>query len=253
MAFDYDYGIRLDSEGSPTSIPGITMARIQPEVFAGQRARPSVIANRHGTALESRTFYDSFNFVLEVDVDYGFPETPAAVYENLADVLLRVNHYRERTWLTRTAPHQGAVEIPFVVLRSPQTSNPRHRLRVPCRALYPLWRDQAVSFSAVDPVLGVTTIGNAPEGESVLVFSGAAVSAVLTHTNTGFTITITADTTTNAITVDCGKATVKQLGADVDGVFDADVPEILELIEDTLNSFTLSSGAVTLTGRNKWQ
>lgn len=252
MAFNYQYGIRFDSEGSPTTIPGVTMARIQPEVFAKQRARPSIVANRHGSVLESRTFYDSFSFVLQVDLDYGFPETPENVYESLADVLLRVNHSRERTWLTRTAPHQGAVEIPFVVLREPQTSNPRHRLRIPCRALEPFWRDQAVSFNAVDPVAGITTIGNAPEGGAVLVFSGAAVSAILTHTNTGNTITITADTTTNAVTVDCEARTVKQLGAHIDGIFDADVPEILELIEDTLNSFTLSSGAVALTARNKW-
>ncbi len=252
MGFNYNYGIRFDSEGSPTTIPGVTMARIQPEVFAGQRARPTVVANRHGTVLEARTFYDSFNFVLQVDLDYGVPEAPATVYENLADVLLRVNHSRERTWLTRTAPHQGDVEIPFVVQRSPQTANPRHRLRIPCRTLEPFWRDQAVSFSAVNPVSGVTTIGNAPEGGAVLVFSGAAVSAILTHTDTSETVTITADTTVNAVTVDCGERTVKQLGADVDGVFDADVPEILELLPDQLNSFTLSSGSVALTARNKW-
>ncbi len=254
MAHDYQYGIRLDSEGSPTAFAGaVSMERILPEVFAAQRARPSRVANRHGTVLESRTFYDSFSFVLQLDLEYGFPELPATVYANLSAILQRANLNTERTWLTRVAPDYGAVEIPFVVNRPPQTSNPRHRLRIPCFALDPFWRDQAETFAAVDPTAGVTTLGSAPIGDAVLVFSGAAAVAILTHTNTGDTITITADTTVNAVTVDVGALSVKQLGAHVDGVMTASQPYLLELVRNALNSFTISSGSVTLTARDKWQ
>lgn len=253
IAHDYAYGIRLDSEGSPTALAAIaTNVRILPEVFAAQRAKPSRQANRHGTILEARTFYDSFNFILQVDLDYGTPEDPDTVYANLSTLLQRISANTERVWVTRTAPDYGNVEIPIVVLRPPQTSNPRHRIRIPCRALDPFWRDRAVTFSAVNPVLGVITTGSAPIGDAVLVFSGAATSAILTHTNTGDTITITANTTVNAVTVDAEDRSVVQSGAPADGVMTTSQPYLLELVRNALNSFTLSSGSVTLTARDKW-
>ena len=256
MPHDYAYGIRLDSEGSPTALAAIsTFVRILPEVFAAQRAKPSRQANRHGTVLASRTFYDSFSFVLQVDLDYGNPETPATVYANLSTLLSRANHNLERVWLTRTAPDYGNVEIPFVVIRSPQTSTPRHRLRIPCMALEPFWRDRAITFSAVDPTAGVTTTGSAPIPDAVLVFSGAATASTFTHTDTGDTVTITADTTVNAVTVDCGARTVQQLGAHADALLTDTAtsrPWFIELLAGQLNSFTVSSGSVTLTARDRW-
>ncbi len=256
MAFDYQYGIRLDSEGSPTALATVsTMVRILPEVYAKQRARPSVVANTHGSIMESRTFYDSFNFILQVDADYGTPDSPTTVYANIATLLGRANDHLQRVWLTRTAPDQGAVEIPFIVLREPRTSNPRHRIQIPCRALEPFWRDQAVTFAAVDPTAGVTTLGSAPIPDAVLVFSGAGTAAVLTHTDTGDTITITGDTTVNAVTVDCGARTIKQLGAHADALLTntpTSRPWFIELLRDQLNNFTVSSGAVTLTARDRW-
>lgn len=256
MAFDYQYGIRLDSEGSPTALaPVSTMVRILPEVFARQRARPSVVANAHGSVLASRTFYDSFNFILQVDADYGTPEAPTTVYENIATLLGRANDHLGKVWLTRTAPFQGDVEIPIVVLREPRTSNPRHRIQIPCRALEPFWRDQAVTFAAVDPTAGVTTLGSAPIPDAVLVFSGAGTAAVFTHTDTGDTITITADTTVNAVTVDCGARTIRQLGAHADTLLTPSAtsrPWFIELLRNQLNSFTVSSGSVALTARDRW-
>ena len=254
MAHDYDYGIRLDSEGSPTALAAIaTNVRILPEVFANQRARPSRQANRHGKVLESRTFYDSFSFVLQVDLDYGIPEDPDTVYANLSTLLKRINANTERVWLTRTAPDYGDVEIPIVIVRTPQTSQPRHRIRVPCMALDPFWRDQAVTFSAVDPTAGVTPAGSAPIGDAVLAFSGEPTSATLTHPDTGDTITIAADSQTNDVIVDCEDRSITRAGAPLDGVMTADKPWLLELLPDQLNSFTLSgTGAVTLTARDKW-
>ncbi len=254
MAHDYAYGIRFDSEGSPTALStATTNVRILPEVFAAQHAKPTRRANRHGTDLASRTFYDSFAFVLQVDLDYGVPEDADTVYANLGTVLARANHNFEKVWLTRTAPDQGDVEIPIIVNRSPKTSNPRHRLRIPCFALDPFWRDRAVTHSAVDPTSGVTNGGSAPIADSVLVFSGAAATATLAHTtrpgNPG--ITIATDTTVNAVTVDCDDASVQQLGAPVDGIMTADLPELLELLSGA-NTFTVSSGAVALTARDKW-
>ncbi len=255
MAHDYAYGIRLDSEGSPTLLSAIsTNVRILPEVSAKQRARPSVVANRDGSVLASPTFYDSFNFVLQVDLDYGTPEDPDTVYSNLSTLLQRINHYGERVWLTRTAPDYGDIEIPIVVLREPKTSNPRHRILVPCRALDPFWRDRAVTFAAVNPVAGVTTGGSAPISDAVLVFSGAAASAVLAHTSSPDSdeITITANTTVNAVTVDVADGSVIQSGSPADGVMTADKPWLLRLLPDQANTFTLSSGSCTLTARDKW-
>ena len=158
----------------------------------------------------------------------------------------------ERVWLTRTAPEQGDVEIPVVVTRPPQTSNPRHRLRIPFRTLDPFWRDRAVSFNGVDAAGGFLVGGSAPVGDAVLVFDGAGATATLTHTDTGDTVTIATDTTTNAVTVDCGDRSVEQLGAPVDGIMTASEPWLIELLADQANSFTVSSGSVTVTGRDKW-
>ena len=254
MAFDYAYGIRLDSEGSPTALSTVaTNVRIMPEVYAPQRARPSRQANRHGSVLESRTFFDSFSFVLQVDADYDVPEDAATVYANVATILRRANHNLERVWLTRTAPEQSDVEIPVVVTRPPQTSNPRHRLRIPFRTLDPFWRDRAETFAAVDPTSGVTTGGSAPIGDAVLAFSGEPTSATLTHTTTGDSITIAADSQTNDVIVDCADRSVIRAGVPLDGVMTADKPWLIELLAAQLNSFTLSgSGAVTLTARDKW-
>ncbi len=256
MAFDYDYGIRLDSEGSPTSLAAVsTMVRILPEVYAKQRARPTVVASQHGSVVVARTFYDSFNFVLQVDADYGTPELPATVYDNIATILGRINDHTQRVYLTRIAPTQGDVEIPIMVLREPRTGNPRHRLMIPCRSLEPFWRDQAVTFAAVNPVAGVTTLGSAPIPDAVLVFSGAGTAATLTHTDTGDTLTITGDTTVNAVTVDCGARTIKQSGAHADALLTdtpTSQPWFIELLRNQLNSFTLSSGSVTLTARDRW-
>lgn len=254
MGFDYAYGLRFDSEGSPTALAAVaTNVRILPEVYAPQRAKPSRVANRHGSVLEARTFFDSFSFVLQVDADYGVPEDADTVYANVATILKRANHNLERVWLTRTAPDQGAVEIPIVIVRPPQTSNPRHRIRIPCFALDPFWRDRAITHSAVNPVSGVTNGGSAPIGDAVLVFSGAAVTATLAHTTRPGSpgITIATNTTVNAVTVDTKDGSVQQLGAPVDGVMTADLPELLELVAGA-NAFTVSSGAVALTARDKW-
>lgn len=253
MAHDYAYGTRYDSEGADTAFGSTaTMVRILPEVYAAQRARPSVIASQHGSVVDSRRFYDSFNFILQVDASYGGPpDDPDTLMANIGTILKRMNSNIEKVWLTRTAPDQGAVEIPIIVLRSPQTANPRHRLRIPCRALDPFWRDQAETFDQ-DPLTDVAVSGSAPIGDAVLVFSGAAVAATLTHLQSGDTITITANTTVNAVTVDCGARTVKQLGAHVDGVMTASEPWLLELVPDFTNTFTLSSGAVNIVARDKW-
>lgn len=255
MAHDYAYGIRLDSEGSGTPFGANAInVRILPEINAAQRGRPSTVANRHGQVTDSRDFFASFDFILQVDISYGTPELPENFYANRSSVLQRVNHHLETVWLQRIAPDQGAVEIPIKILRSPRSGNPRHRLMIPCRVLDPFWRDQAVTFSAVNPASGVTVGGDAPVGDAVLVVSGGSGVQSLTHDDSGDKITVDF-TTTPAVTIDIGKGTVKQSGSHVDDALDPSAihqPWLIEL-QPGANPFTVAgSGSWTLTARDKW-
>lgn len=253
MAFDYLYGIRLDSEGSGTAFgTDAQNVRILPEQHPALRGRPSVIANRHGSVSVARDFFGSYDFVLEVLVSYGTPETAANFYDRRSGVLERIMHHLETVWLQRTAPDQGTVEIPIKVLRSPRGGNPRHRLMIPCRTLDPFWRDQAVTHSAVNPASGVTVNGDAPIGDSVLVVSGGTGVQRLTHDDSGDYIELNF-TTTPAVTIDLGAGTVKQSGAHIDNaVTDQKEPWGIELQPGTNPHTVTGTGAWTLTARDKW-
>jgi len=250
---DYAYGVRLNSEGGTTAFgASAENVRILPEVAPGLRGQPTTIANRHGQTLAGRTFYDSYDFVLELTLATDNLDTGTVVYTARSAMLKRLTNPYERVWLTRTAPYQGIVELPILVRRPIQTGNPRQRLMVPCRALAPFWRSTTVTFSAVNPVSGVTVGGDAPIGDGVFVFSGGT-DQVLTHTTSGDTMTI-AGSSTPAVTVDqSGDAiTVKVSAAHADAKMSASEPWGIEL-RPGANAFTLSGGGtVTFTGRNQW-
>lgn len=253
MAWDYAYGTRPDSSGSATPFgSAVDNVRILPEVSAPFRGRPTVVAHRPGSVLEGRLVAASFDFVLEIDLHRGTPATPADVYQNRSTVLQQL-FPAEKLWLVRTAPHQGTVEIPIVVLRAPRTSNPRNRLRVPCRALDPYWRDASLTHTAVNPVSGVTNSGDAPTSDLSIGFSGTNGVQRLTNTTTGDWIELDADTTSLAITVSVLEGTVKQVATHVDSVMTANNPWLMELVPGA-NSFTLSGGgSATLSGYDKWR
>ncbi len=252
---DYAYGLRLDSAGSPTLISTWgTVTRIIPETSPGLRINPTVIANIHGDSTPDRAFYNNYEFPLEIQLDYGVPSTTTKIYENRSEVLQRMTHHTEKVWLERDTTFQGVVEIPFRVIRGPRTSDPDHRLAFICRTVSPFWRDAAVTHSAVNPVSGVTNGGDAPIHDAVIVLSGQNGVQRLTNTTNGEYVEVDADTTSNAITIDCAARTIKQSGADADDVanFTAGDPWFMELVRGA-NTFSLSGGgAATLTARDKW-
>lgn len=249
MAHDYAYSVRFDSEASKTALSGVDDVRILPEHSAGLRGRPSVVANRHGTVMEAKTFYDAWTFVLEATLTW---DTASNVYQNRSGVLQRLVHDREQVWLVRTAPYQGDVEIPIRVLRSPRTTNPRNRLAIPCTTLEPFWRDTSTTFGAVDPTAGVTVGGDAPIADGIFSFSGTNGVQRVTNSLTGEWIEIDADTTTLPVVVYCGTGVVTQNGLPVDGFMTAKEPWLIELKPGT-NTFSLTGGgAVSFSGRDKW-
>ena len=252
-AFDYAYGVRLDSEGSGTAFgTDVDDARIPNETGPPFRVRPVVISNRHGEATPDRLFYASYDFIFEVTLAYGTPNLPATVYSNKSSVTSRLLHHLETVWLQRTAPHQGDVEIPILIRRPPRSGNPPHRFRFSCRTKSPFWRDQALTHNAVNPVSGVTNGGDAPIADGVFVLSGGT-NQVLTHTATGSTITIVGSSTP-AVTIDqSGTAiTVKQSGSHADGLAQMGDPWGIEL-QPGSNAFTLTGGgSATFSGRDKW-
>lgn len=260
MGWNFDYTVRPDS-GSHQDLVALGYAdnvRILPEVSGGMRARPKTITHAHGERVEGRTPVASFDFVLQVDVSYGpIPPThgdgaPGHLYENRADINELMLGHTERVWVGRTAPHQGDVELPVIVQRAPRTGAPRNRLLFTCRALDPFWRDQAVSFSAVNPVSGVTVTGDAPIGDGSFSFSGTNGVQRLTHTTYSQWIELDADTTSTPIVVNCGTGSVTQSGSPVAGLTSSD-PWLVEL-QPGSNAFTLSGGgAVSFTGRTKWR
>jgi hypothetical protein len=255
MAHDYAYKLRLDSEGSGTLISTwADMTRIAPEESPPLRFRSTVIANRHGDLSPSRFFYDNYDFSLEIMLSYGTPETTTTVYSNRSEVLQRLTNHTQTVWLQRNTGHQGNVEIPIRVIRGPRTSNPDHLLSIICHTIDPFWRDQALTFSAVNPVSGVTNNGDAPIADSVIVLSGFSGTQRLTNTTTGEWVEVNADTTTNAITIDCGARTIVQSGSPADDTsnFAASDEWLIEVVPGA-NTFTLSgSGSATLTAREKW-
>ena len=252
---DYAYGLRLDSEGSPTLITTWgTVVRIIPETSPGLRINPTIIANVHGDTTPDRAFYNNYEFPLEIQLDYGTPSTTSKIYENRSEVLQRMTDHTQRIWLERDTTFQGVVEIPFRVIRGPRTTNPDHRLAFICRTVEPFWRDTAVTHSAVNPVSGITHDGDAPIHDAVIALSGFSGVQRLTNTTTGEWVEVDADTTTNDILIDCGARTIKQSGVHVDDIagFDSRDPWFLEVVRGS-NSFTLSgSGSATLTAREKW-
>lgn len=253
MMHDYNYGTRFESEGSPTALSAYAdNVRILPEVSAAFTAQPTRSANTHGEQIAGRRFFGAYNFIVEVLLSYGTPETPAGVYDSMAGVLARFMNPNEKVYLTRNAPGQGDVEIPIIVLQSPQTGDPRHRLLIPCRALEPFWQAQGVSFNAVNPTAGITVTGSAPINDAVVVFSGTNGTQRLTHTTTGDYIELNTDTTAQPVTVDVGEKTIKQAGSHLDGVDTISAPWWLEL-QPGANAFTLSGGgSSTLTAREKY-
>lgn len=256
MAHDYQYGTRLESEGSPTALVPTyaSYVRIPQETSGGLRAQTITEANRHGQRAHTRSFVAAHDFVLEVGLNRGSPETAADVYNNRDYVVQRFGETRERVWLTRNAPGQGDVEIPVVLLRHIQQRSGalRATTNIPLRALE-FWRDQAVTHSAVNPVSGVTNNGNAPISDGSFVFSGMNGVQRLTNTTTGDWVEINTNTTVNAVTVDQSTGRVTQSGSDVDGVWSANDPWGIEVVPGA-NTFTLSgAGSVTFTGRDKWR
>ncbi len=253
---DYQYKLRLDSEGSGTLIStwGI-MQRLVPEQNPGLRLSPTPIANSHGDAQVGRVFFNNYDFQFEILLDYGAPATTSKVYENRSEVVQRMSSQLEDVWLQRNTAYQGDVEIPFRVIRPPGTSNPDNLMRFTCRTMQPFWRDQAVTFSAVDPESDITHTGDAPISDLVIALSGHNGTQRLTNTTTGDYVQVNDDTTSNAITITCDRPRiVKQSGAHVDDAsnFVAANPWFMEIVPG-LNEFTLSgSGSATVTAREKW-
>jgi hypothetical protein len=255
MAHDYLYKLRLDSEGSGTAIPTwAIMQRMVPEMNPGLRINPTTISNMHGDITPDRAFFTNYDFTMEILLDYGTPETTTKVYENRSEVVQRMLSYREKVWVQRTTAYQGLVELPFRVIRPPRTSDPDNLMQFVCRTVEPFWRDQSVTFSAVNPVSGVTHTGDAPIADAVIVLSGFNGAQRLTNTTTGEWVEVDADTTSNAITIDCGARTIVQSGAPADDTSDFDARDewFMEVIPGA-NAFSLSgSGSATLTAREKW-
>ena len=254
-AHNYAYGLRLDSEGSATLISTwAEMTRITPETSPSLRINPTVIANLHGDTMADRAFYNNYDFNMEIQLSYGTPETTTKVYENRSEVLQRTTDHTQKVWLERDTTWQGVVEIPFRTLRGPRTTDPDHRLGFICRTVEPFWRDTSVTHSAVNPVSGVTNGGDAPIHDAVIVLSGQNGVQRLTNTTNGEYVELDADTTSNAITIDCGARTIKQSGADADDIanFTARDPWWIEVVRGA-NTFSLTGGgSATLTARDKW-
>lgn len=256
MAFDYAYGIRLDSEGSATAIgTAADDVRILPEVSPGLRGRPAIVATAHGSQLDGRIPYSSYDFVLEAILAYGTPETPLDVYTNRSTLISRMTSHLGPVWLSRTAPFQGTVEIPIRVLRAPRTTNPRHRIAFPCRTLEPFWRDVLLTFNSVSMTSGITNTGDAPMADGLISFAGTNGVQRLTDITVGGSgswIELDANTTGTPIVVDTGRGTTQQGGSDVDSVMTSADPWLLE-INPGVNAYSLSGGGtVTFTGREKW-
>jgi hypothetical protein len=237
-----------------------TAVRIATEVATFPRGEPIVLPF-HDAGVEGLLRPgSSFDIPLEADLRYTnsagavthVDGAAGHVYENRSNLLRYLTATDTRRWLQRTAPHQGAVEIPFRLITPATSGVPHFRQLFFLRTLDAYWREQT-QRTGVNPIPTITNGGDAPVADAIYTFSGFNGTQRLTHTPSGDYIEIVADTTVNSVVVDLLAGTVTQAGSPVPTVSELSSPRGIWL-QPGSNAMSLSgSGSVAVDLYEKWR
>jgi hypothetical protein len=193
--------------------------------------------------------------MLDIVLSYG-PLTPTHgdgapghVYEGRSEILKLLKH-TEKTWIQRTAPHQGSVEIPVIIGSEVTGSRPRNRILLPCTTLDPFWRE-TVQRTAVNPIATITLGGDSPVSDAVYTFTGGTTPK-LTHDDTGDFIQVDSPGAT-PIVVDLLQGIITQGGTPVPGkLLDSNRQYLMELLPGVNNMSLTGAGSVAVDLYEKW-
>lgn len=236
--------------------------RIVGESGVGKRGNDVTVQYVHGNRAVAHKFATPRLLPLEVVLRYTtatgtITHTDGAAghaYENLSEVKRLLRGQAGLATLERIAPDMGEVRID-VECGEPMFTQNHFTYLFPLIAARPFWRSTTTQTDSSSPIaIG----GDAPVDDATVTFSAAASSPVFTHSSSGATVK---PTITYTGTVPAGGVTVNTLtgqafnvsgGADCSNLVSFNKPYILELDPGVSNTYTISSGTVTVAWADKW-
>ena len=180
-------------------------------------------------------------------------EVGVSTLAQLTDVKKLLYGGRLMTTLQMTAPDWGTVQIDGKIFQPVVSTQDRFTFLFPFQAADPYWRSTTLN-TGVNPVPSIAVGGNAPVDDAEITFA-SGTDPLLTHTASGATIQILGAVPAGGVKVFARTGWAERVtgGADWGEFLDMNMPFVLELDADATNSFTLSTGAVTIAWRNKFR
>jgi len=235
-----------------------TFVRVLTEGGSGKRGPDVTVQYLHGEHAIAHKFATPRLIPLEVQlrgtnasgVVTHADGIPGHFYENLSEVKRLLRGQRGLATLERIAPNQGTVQID-VTCGEPTPTQNHFTYMFPLVAARPFWRSTTIQTDSSSPI---AVGGDAPVDDAEVDFSAAASSPVFTHTASGATITYTGTVPAGGVRVftETGQAINITGGADTSELVSFNKPYILELDPGVSNTFSVSSGSVTVRWADKW-
>lgn len=171
----------------------------------------------------------------------------------LTDVKRLLYGGRSMTTLQMTAPDWGTVQIDGKIFQPVVSTQDRFTFLFPFLAADPFWRSTTLN-TGINPVPSIAVGGNAPVDDAEVTFA-SGTDPILTHTASGATIQITGAVPAGGVIVYARTGWAERLtgGTDYGEFLVMNKPFVLELDADATNSFSLSTGAVTIAWRSKFR
>lgn len=211
--------------GKSLRTPGWEITSVEGwDSYPSWRGDSVTVANRHGVWVSNRRFANSRSITIPMVVLPYDPITGAQTLDPLVHLQNNVDELlgsfygaHSELAIVRTMPDGSTRSINGEVVQAIDVGGgPGYReLSLQLDCAYPFWKgDTLTSDEGNSGTFSVQNDGNAPVGDAVFVFTGAAQ---LYHTNTGDIMGV--DTASVDTTIDVGERTIVQSGSDVDKYF----------------------------------
>ena len=237
-------------------------ARIVGESGVGKRGGDVTVQYLHGAHPVAHKFAQPRLIPLEVVLRYTNSSGAVShadgaaghAFENLSEVKRLLRGQAGLATLERIAPDQGTVRID-VECGEPTPTQNHFTFLFPLIAARPAWYSTTTQTDSSSPI---AVGGDFPVDDATVTFSAAAVSPVFTHTSSSATvkptITYTGTVPAGGVIVNTltGQASNVTGGADCSNLVSYNKPYILELDPGASNTYTISSGTVTVAWTDKW-
>jgi len=262
MAWDFTYKAGPYG-GTLTALSTYCLSvRIVGESGVGKRGRDVTVQYLHGEHAVAHKFATPRLIPLEVVLRYtnGSGAVSHAdgaaghAFENLSEVKRLLFGQASLATLERIAPHQGTVRIDVEAGEPTPTQN-HFTFLFPLIAARPFWYSTTTQTDSTSPI---AVGGNAPVDDATVTFSAGAVSPVFTHTSSSATvkptITYTGTVPAGGVIVNTltGQASNVTGGADCSNLVSFNKTYYLQLEGGASNTYTISTGTVTVAWADKW-